>query len=130
MFYSNNKIQGSFLKIKVKSTYGDYGGLQFIGLTGFNMHSPGYNPVYKRKYLKTKLLQINLIFQNTIVKKTMNQRKIQTFVKNSIVRNFLMLLKKNLYPPGAQEIVFAVNLELLLKPVNLLLVKKRKQFVF
>ena len=61
---------------------------------------------------------MNLIFQNTIVKKTMNQREIQTFAKNSIVRNCPMLSKKNLFPPGAQEIVFAVNPELILKVVN------------
>ena len=42
-----NRAKGRFLKIQIISTYGDYGGLQFIGLTGRNMHSPGYKPGYR-----------------------------------------------------------------------------------
>ena len=118
-FCRKNIIQGRFLRIEVNSTYGDYGGLQFLQLTGLEMHSPGYNPGWKRKYLKTKLHQINLMFQKNIVKKTENQRKMQTFVRNSIVRNCPMLSKENLFPPGAQETVLAVNLELIQKLVNI-----------
>ena len=46
IIYRKNKIQGRFLKIQVNSTYGAYGGLQFVGMTGRNMHSPGYRPGY------------------------------------------------------------------------------------
>ena len=43
-----NRAQGRFLKFQVNSTYGAYGGFQFIGLTG-RTNSPGYNPGYKDK---------------------------------------------------------------------------------
>ena len=43
------RAQGRFLKFQVNSTYGAYGGLQFIGLTGRNTASPGYKPGYKDK---------------------------------------------------------------------------------
>ena len=44
--FRKNRIQGRFLKIEVKSTFGAHGGLQFIGLTGRNLHSAGYKPGY------------------------------------------------------------------------------------
>ena len=44
-----NKLQGRFLKVQVNSTYGAYGGLQFIGLTGRNLFSPGFKPGYTDK---------------------------------------------------------------------------------
>ena len=43
------RAQGRFLKFQVNSTYGAFGGLQFIGLTGRNIASPGYKPGYKDK---------------------------------------------------------------------------------
>ena len=45
---------------QVNSTYGDYGGLQFIGLTGLNSHSPGYNPGFERKYCVIRYVQLSL----------------------------------------------------------------------
>ena len=44
-----NRAQGRFLKFQVNSTYGAYGGLQFLGLTGRNTNSPGYKVGYKDK---------------------------------------------------------------------------------
>ena len=47
---------------QVNSTYGDYGGLQFIGLIGPDSHSPGYNPGYERKYYVIRYLLLIIIF--------------------------------------------------------------------
>lgn len=61
-YFRENRVQGRYLMFQVNSTYGEYGGLQFIGLTGLNSHSPGYNPGYERKYYVIRLMLLILIF--------------------------------------------------------------------